>query len=60
MNVNWFSVAISDENGAVTYRNSFITDLPVHRGNAAMTGAGRARWKIENEGILAQPTSYSS
>jgi len=48
--VNWFSVEICDEKGAVTYRNSFIGDLPVDSGNVvAMVAAGRARWKIENE-----------
>lgn len=48
--VNWFSVEISDDEGTVTYRNSFITDMPVHRANVAtMVAAGRARWKIENE-----------
>ena len=48
--VNWFSVEICDEAGKVTYRNSFISDLPINRGNVvAMVAAGRARWKIENE-----------
>jgi hypothetical protein len=48
--VNWLGVEIRDAKGSVTYRNSFISDLPVHRGNvAAMVAAGRARWKIENE-----------
>jgi hypothetical protein len=48
--VNWFGVEICDDQGVVTYRNSFISDLPVDRGNvAAMVAAGRARWKIENE-----------
>ena len=48
--VNWFSVVIGDGKGAVTYRNSFATDLAVDRDNvAAMVAAGRARWKIENE-----------
>jgi hypothetical protein len=48
--VNWFDVEICDEKGAPTYRNSFISDLPVDRGNvAALVAAGRARWKIENE-----------
>jgi hypothetical protein len=52
INVNWLSVEISDDAGAVTYRNSFITDMPVHRDNVVATvGAGRARWKIENEGF---------
>ena len=48
--VNWFSVEISDDKGAVTYRNSFITDIAVHRATVvAMVAAGRARWKVENE-----------
>jgi hypothetical protein len=50
INVNWLSIEISDDAGAVTYRNSFITDMAVHRSNvAAVAAAGRARWKIENE-----------
>jgi hypothetical protein len=50
INVNWLAVEISDDAGAVTYRNSFITDMAVHRSNvAAVAAAGRARWKIENE-----------
>lgn len=50
MDVNWFSVEIADAKGKVTYRNSFVTDLPVGPDNvAAMVSAGRARWKIENE-----------
>lgn len=48
--VNWFAIEICDAKGVVTYRNSFISDLPVSRDNvAAMAAAGRARWKIENE-----------
>ena len=48
--VNWFSIEISDDEGTVTYRNSFITDMAVRRANvAAMAEAGRARWKVENE-----------
>lgn len=44
--VNWFAIEIVDAKGVVTYRNSFISDLPVHRDNvAAMAAAGRARWK---------------
>jgi hypothetical protein len=47
--VNWLEVEIADAGGKVTYRNSFITDLPVNRKNAAeRAAAGRARWKIEN------------
>lgn len=50
MDVNWFGVEITDAKGKVTYRNGFITDMPVGRDNVvAMVAAGRARWKIENE-----------
>lgn len=50
MDVNWFGVEISDAKGKITYRNSFITDMPVGRDNVVvMVAAGRARWKIENE-----------
>jgi hypothetical protein len=48
--VNWLGVEILDAKGTVTCRDSFISDLPVHRGNvAAMVAARRARWKVENE-----------
>ena len=34
----------------MTYRNSFIIDMPVDRSDAAaMAAPGRARWKVENE-----------
>ena len=47
--VNWLSIEISDPDGTVTYRNSFITDLGVGRENVAdLAAAGRPRWKIEN------------
>ncbi|MEA2772197.1 MAG: hypothetical protein QOD93_5159 [Acetobacteraceae bacterium] len=47
--VNWFSIEISDDQGMLNYRNSFITDMAVGRDNAAdMAAAGRARWKVEN------------
>lgn len=48
--VNWFEIEIIDAKGKVTYRNSFVTDLPVTRDTVAeLATAGRARWKIENE-----------
>jgi hypothetical protein len=48
--VNWLEIEIADAKGAITYRNSFITDLPVNRDNVVQLAAGgRARWKIENE-----------
>lgn len=50
MSVNWLEMEIADAKGTITYRNSFITDLPVHRDNVAeLAACGRARWKIENE-----------
>jgi hypothetical protein len=50
MDVHWFSVEIGDAKGKVTYRNSFIADMPVGQDNVvAMVAAGRAGWKIENE-----------
>jgi len=48
--VNWLEIEIADAKGTITYRNSFVTDLPVHRDNVAeLAACGRARWKIENE-----------
>ena len=50
MTVNWLEIAIANAKGNVTYRNSFITDLPVNADNVVdLAAAGRARWKIENE-----------
>ncbi|WP_048710388.1 hypothetical protein [Microvirga massiliensis] len=50
LNVNWFSIEIVNPKGEVTYRNSFITDLPVDASTVAeLSACGRARWKIENE-----------
>jgi len=50
MSVNWLEIEIADAKGTITYRNSFITDLPVHRDTVAeLAACGRARWKIENE-----------
>ena len=48
--VNWLEIEIADAKGTITYRNSFITDLPVHRDNVVeLAACGRARWKVENE-----------
>src|SRR3954468_17955392 len=50
LRVYWLMVEILNPQGEVTYRNSFITDLPVTRENVAeLAACGRARWKIENE-----------
>jgi hypothetical protein len=48
--VNWLEIEIVDHNGKVTYRNSFVTDLPVNKDNVVeLAACGRSRWKIENE-----------
>jgi hypothetical protein len=58
MTVNWLEIEIRNAAGQVTYRNSFITDLPVGRDNVAeLAACGRARWKIENETFNVLKTS---
>lgn len=48
--INWLEIEIRDATGKLTYRNSFITDLPVAQETVAeLAACGRARWKIENE-----------
>ena len=48
---NWVDLEIR-RNGKRTYHNSFFTSLKVTADNvAAIARAGRARWKIENEGF---------
>ena len=50
LKVNWCEVTITDAEGKVRYRNSFITDWTISADNVAgLVAAGRARWKIENE-----------
>src|SRR5258708_14825042 len=50
MAVNWLTIEIRNAAGELTYRNSFITDLPVDRDTVVeLVACGRARWKIENE-----------
>jgi len=50
LKVNWCDVTITDAQGAVLYRNAFITDWEITADNVAgLVAAGRARWKIENE-----------
>jgi len=50
MLVNWFEIEITNDKGETTYRNSFVTDLPVTANNVVeLAACGRARWKIENE-----------
>jgi len=48
--VNWFEIEIINPRGETTYRNSFVTDLPVGPDTVVeLAACGRARWKIENE-----------
>jgi len=50
LKVNWCEVTVSDHQGQVVYRNSWVTDFKITEANvAAVVAAGRARWKIENE-----------
>lgn len=50
LKVNWCELTITDADGAVLYRNSFITDWQITEANVAgLVAGGRARWKIENE-----------
>jgi hypothetical protein len=48
--VNWFEIEIINPAGVTTYRNSFVTSLPVGPGTVVeLAACGRARWKVENE-----------
>lgn len=50
LGVNWVEFEILNAKGHITYRNSFVTDLPVGPDTVVdLAAAGRARWKIENE-----------
>src|SRR5580658_7407382 len=46
----WFGIEIINSAGKTTYRNSFVTDLPVGPDTVVdLAACGRARWKIKNE-----------
>jgi len=48
--VNFFQFKIINKSGKVTYKNSWVTNIPIDRGNIKeLVKGGRARWKIENE-----------
>jgi len=48
--VNWLEIAITNAEGKLTYRNSFVTSLPVGPDTVEeLAACARARWKIENE-----------
>jgi hypothetical protein len=58
LTANWLMIEIVDAAGDVTYRNSFITDLPVGPDSVIeLAACGRARWKIENESFNVLKTS---
>jgi hypothetical protein len=53
--VNYFEYSII-ENGKINYHNSWVMDIPIDRDNVAqLVKAGRARWKIANEGFNTIP-----
>src|SRR3982751_4596539 len=57
LTVNWLQIEILDAAGAVTYRNSFVTDLPVDASSVAeLAACGRARWEVENERLNVPKT----
>jgi len=48
-NVNFFESELIPKN-KVTYRNSWVTDIPIDEHNVVeLVKGGRSRWKIENE-----------
>jgi len=50
LKVNWCEVTVTNGQGAVLYRNAFITDWEITADTVVgLVAAGRARWKIENE-----------
>lgn len=51
LEVNWVEVVVRNaKTGEITYKNAFATRIPLSPSNVAeVAGAGRARWKVENE-----------
>ena len=48
--VNWVELVITNEEGKVTFKNSFATNHQITAENVEqLVEAGRCRWKIENE-----------
>ena len=49
--VNWCELTTTEQDGKVIYRNAWATSHNINEDNVdALAAAGRARWKIENEG----------
>jgi hypothetical protein len=52
--VNWLAVTITDSQGKTTYDGAFVTSLPLTTDNLVeLAACARARWKIENERLVA-------
>jgi hypothetical protein len=50
--VNFVQLTISEPSGRVTYRCSWLSDIPIEvQSVEKLVRAARARWKIENEGF---------
>jgi len=50
LKVNWCELSVTDGEGKLLYKNSFITDWQISADNVSgLVAAARARWKIENE-----------
>lgn len=48
--VNWCELKTTKPDGKVLYHNAFATNHKINKDNVIeIAGAGRARWKIENE-----------
>lgn len=48
--VNYLEYQQRQPSGKVTFKNSWVTDIPINQDNAiTLARAGRCRWKIENE-----------
>jgi len=50
LRINWCELTVTNEDGAVLFRNAFATDYKISAKNVVeIVADGRARWKIENE-----------
>ena len=50
LRVNWCELITTNAEGKVLYKNAFATRYEISKANVAeIVGAGRARWKVENE-----------
>ena len=50
LSVNWLEIEIVNAAGKTTYKNAWVTSLPVTQDSVAdIAACARARWKVENE-----------